>query len=178
MKSMWLKLKWTKRGLSRAIYYSQRVRDSARFPRAANPRPRGVPLSFIHTLVLHASQGGGDRCASTLGPSKRRYRAGSRAVIPVSRNSGTRSAVRLGSRIIIMLPLSARRTVARFVAKAEETYTHIAHKVIFLFPLFLFPPPSSSRAASLPRHTSASCTLNYAPYSIDRKLRRGDASPY
>lgn len=77
------------------------------------------------TIVFDSVTRAQDRCASTLEPSKRTIPCCSRAVIPVSRNSGTRLAVRLRSRIIMLL-LSARCTVARFVAKAEETYTHHA----------------------------------------------------
>lgn len=82
-----------------------------------------------------------DQCASPL--SRRRddtARACSRAVIPVSRRIAVkRSAVRLRSRIIT-LPFSARRTVARFVAKAEETCTH-RPRDHFFFPLAFTLPP-------------------------------------
>lgn len=80
---------------------------------------------YSSTIVFDSVTRAQDRCASTLEPSKRTIPCCSRAVIPVSRNSGTRLAVRLRSRIIMLL-LSARCTVARFVAKAEETYTHHA----------------------------------------------------
>jgi len=84
-------------------------------------------------------------------------------VIPVSRRIAVHARpVRLRSRIITLL-LSARRTVARFVAKAEEAR---AHEIIFL-------RFSTGLAAShFPSHFRASHSVNFrrAPDSKDYQL--------